>query len=351
MKKIKLLSVILCLVLAVCSNSGKAQNKIAVQHGSIATFFGTLDSALTAAVNGDYLYLPGGLWTLDNMMITKGVHIVGVGYNPDSTTATGITQINAVNTDYNYIFITTGADNGSITGVQFNNTILFGGNNSDGNTAVDNYSFTRCRFLQYAEFGWSPPSSSQNLFLSENIFDNYVYGIGISGVIASKNIFTYTLDNFTASTFNNNIFMGQSAWKITTVTNCELNNNIIMDNGGVPYFVNGSGNILSNNIYNDPDAGQLGDNTEINAIFSADPIFVNFTGYAFDFAADYHLDPASPGKNHGGDGTDVGIYGSSVPFKVGGLPYTPHIKFQSVGTSTDNQGRLTINIHVGAQGN
>ncbi len=80
-------------------------------------------------------------------------------------------------------------------------------------------------------------------------------------------------------------------------------------------------------------------------------VFVNFTGYSFDSHADYHVKNCRVAHLYGTDNTDCGVFGTSAPFKIAILPYNPHIKVQSIGTSTDAQGHLPINIHVTAQGN
>jgi len=64
---------------------------------------------------------------------------------------------------------------------------------------------------------------------------------------------------------------------------------------------------------------------------------------------DYHLKADSPGKNAGKDGTDIGIYGGSYPWKEGSLPFNPHYQKIQVAPKTDNQGNLNVNIMVKAQ--
>ena len=66
---------------------------------------------------------------------------------------------------------------------------------------------------------------------------------------------------------------------------------------------------------------------------------------------DYHLQNDCVGINSGNDGTDIGIYGTIEPFIDGGVPINPHIQFKSIGTSTNAEGDLPINIKVAAQDN
>ena len=63
-----------------------AQELIAVNHTAGGSeFFTRLDSAVVHSANGDYIYLPGtALMNIGNLVIDKGVHIIGAGIFPDS---------------------------------------------------------------------------------------------------------------------------------------------------------------------------------------------------------------------------------------------------------------------------
>ena len=54
----------------------------------------TLDSAALLAQDNDIIYLPGGVFAGQTQWFTKKVTVIGVGHNPDSTTATDRTFIN-----------------------------------------------------------------------------------------------------------------------------------------------------------------------------------------------------------------------------------------------------------------
>ena len=87
-----------------------AQELIAVNHlAGGSEFFTRLDSAVVHSANGDYIYLPGtALMNIGNLVIDKGVHIIGAGIYPDSCFATGTTFLTG------NITIVSGADNGSL---------------------------------------------------------------------------------------------------------------------------------------------------------------------------------------------------------------------------------------------
>jgi len=86
-------------------------------------------------------------------------------------------------------------------------------------------------------------------------------------------------------------------------------------------------------------------------IFLADAssIFVKQSGTTFDYNHNYALKPTAPGKNAGDDGTDVGIYGSTNPYKTSALPSNPHISFKDIPASTLPNGTIPLKIRVTAQ--
>jgi len=368
MKTITKLSVMVCAVLAACSNSGTAQNLVALQHGSTASFYTTIDAAVAAAATGDFIYIPGGVWNINNQ-IHVGVNFVGVGYNPDSSSATGTTRITG-NGWSGIIRISSGSDNGSFTGVQFLHSVLLGGDESTGNTIVNNYSFSRCRFSG-SNSGWCDNSVglflswcggalSTNLFMSENVLDTRIAGGDISNVTFVKNIFSdnggWTIDHVQSSQFWNNIFMqtNGSEYVFHHSYNNTLANNIFLDvNDYIVYpGESNTGNIFNNNIFSAPQYSIYG-STDFNSSWAQaqNTILTNITANSFVATDDYHVLSTSPAHLGGNDGTDMGVFGTTVPFKISGVPFNPHIQSQSIGTSTDSQGHLPVNIHVAAQGN
>ena len=78
-------------------------------------------------------------------------------------------------------------------------------------------------------------------------------------------------------------------------------------------------------------------------------IFVNQTGTTFNYTHDYHLQ--APTTYLGTDGTQVGIYGGTFPYKEGAVPLNPHIQLKNIAPTTDANGDLQIQIQVKAQDN
>jgi hypothetical protein len=310
-------------------NSISAQNLIAVQNGGVPAFYLQVDSAIVHAQNGDTLYIPGGAWNI-TQPIHKSLHLIGVGHNPDSTIATFSTTLNG------NVVLAKGADNGSLTGVIITGRI-------QGTTdTVASYTVSRCHIYGNIDLNqnYSNFTFVENIFQGANFnggfhdcsfFNNIILCnmnfVSINANIMFKNNFFYGFITGLYSLFENNIF--KWAYILSYVSNSTFNNNLFVENISFP-----AGTIVgANNIVNQP----------------WNSIFVNQTGYTFSYTDDYHLQPGCPGKNAGTDGTDIGIYGGSYPWKEGSVPFNPHVQYKNISGTTDQSGNLNVNIKVAAQ--
>ena len=316
------------------SISLSGQNIIAVQQGGNATFYSNIDSAITHSVNGDTIYLPGGSFSIAGA-INKSIHIVGAGSDfIDSSLATGITRLNGV-------WFDGGFDGGSIEGVSispglYNFSIIFGGYSNYN--AITNFSVSR-NYLQ----GGIKTLSSCSLF---SINQNVISGAGSNNVI-------YAADG---SISNSSIINNEILGVIVIGSNNYIGNNIFFYNGN---SINALGCTIENNIFHSQESG--GQNCIFNNNINASPysytgnIGANnfFDSWSNTFInsnnSNYNLNPSSPGKNGGTDGTDIGIYGGSFSWKDGMVPSNPHIQTKNISGVTDTNGNLHINIKVAAQ--
>lgn len=320
-----------------------AQSIITIQRGNTTIFATTLDSAIIKAQNGDYIYLPGGLIATSSSALTinKNLKIFGAGYHPDSSSATGITQITPI------VYFTTGADSSLLTGVYLNQAIGF-------LSSLSNITITRCSFTTLDQNN----SSISNIFISENIIRGNVNG-GVnsnSNIVFQKNI-VYDGVIFKNYSVLNNIFLRQNQFGsfINSSSNNVFENNVFINPAS---SFNGGGNInntFNNNLFVLDSATLYSMNTSgtnSNNIFNQNPsnIFVNLIPNAqWTSAQNFHLKPGSAGIGKGKDGTDIGVYGTSLPFKEGGIPLNPHIRSAVIAGTTNSAGKLSISINVAAQ--
>jgi len=321
----------------------EAQNLIAVQNGGNPSFYTKLDSALVHAQNGDTIYIPGGYYSCSIVNLSKQLHIIGVGHNPDSTTATVSTHITN-----GPLFIHPGAGGGSLTGVYWENSLWFYDN-------VSNYTVMRCNIYNLS---FTANTASNNVFIENvirlglncgnaqsSVFYNNVIEGGVSftgeNTVFKNNIFLLTGNYLLTgqnyfTTFENNIFLCfifHNTYNYNGTYNI-FNNNLFSDfNIAFPFIQNQSTSVGNNNIGNQP----------------LNTVFINSNGGMFYYSHDYHLQPTCPGKNAGTDGTDIGIYGGPFPWKDGSVPFNPHIQSKYIDAATDPSGNLDVNIKVSAQ--
>lgn len=324
---------------------------IILQRGSQSFAYEKISEAIYNADNGDFLYLPPGNFDVTGIQINKGIHIIGAGYHPTTTGATGQTNISG------NLVIVKGADGGSIQGLNILNSVLFGIDSSS--SEVKNYTIIRCfiagkLFLTYAE---SQPSKCSNIRITENILYNMDGGYA-SNIIVSNNIFTQnTFYNiivtfFKNAIFSNNIFLTRDNFPLNRIYNCTFKNNIIAK-GKFAYssWDGGYGNILINNLHSSTDglSTQGVVQYEGNVFLERSKMFVNAEEDDFRFPNDYHLTQDALQAITGTDGTQVGIYGGQYPFKDGAAPINPQIIEKKISSSTNPKGKLNVQIKVKAQ--
>lgn len=323
----------------------KAQSPIAVQNESGSSFYSMLDEAITNAIAGDYIYIPSGVFTI-SVPIDKQLQIFGVGHNPDSCAVTGITMVTG------NILIINGSDHGLITGIKISGNISFGAQPND--VSINYFAIERCNIGGTINLA----SRSSNILINECILRGPLIGNNTQGFQMSKCIIEplpsginlYSFDS--NAYFNNNIFLPSNGVnqdiRFASINNCYIKNNVFLSRvyDGANTCIN---NLFQNNLFLGPINIPVGTNLYRGNINGGVTIlFVNRSGFVFDYKHDYHIKTDSPAHNAGTDGTDLGIYGTGNPWKEGSLPTNPHIQSKSISTV---DGNLNVKIKVAAQNN
>jgi len=318
-----------------------AQNLISVQNGNKTSFYLQVDSAITHSQDGDTIYIPGGSWIL-NKPINKSIHLIGVGYHPDST------NTNFPTTLQGNIVLAEGSSNGSLAGIFLQGVFL----GIEGIIA-NSYTVTRCRIT----YGFTLYSSNNNISFIENVLEGQCSMITgnncptncsfYNNIICSY--FNNGVGTFLKSNFKNNIFLqAESDYGIHTQYSTLDNNIFVSSCHALSSCIN---TIVKNNLFVEtiifPTGTNVGSNNLVNQ--TQNSIFINQEGSVFDYTHDYHLKSDSPGINAGTDGTDIGIYGGIYPWKHGSIPSNPHFQSVKVAPKTDSNGNLNVNIKVTAQ--
>ncbi len=227
------------------------------------------------------------------------------------------------------------------------------------NQEVNNLSITRCSMneLRLNYNGGATETTSQSIMVMENVIRGYVYGGNAQYVFFSRNLIESRVLYFNGNTtFTNNIFFKQSTssydYVFRYVESVNFYNNVFLNSGysllGGDTFANTFNNNIFVQAFTVP-TGSTGANNIVNKPLAE--IFVNYTGGNFTYEFDFHLSETSEGIGAGTDGNDIGIYGTTVPYKEGAVPPNPHIVLQQVSPETDEDGNIQININVEAQQN
>ncbi len=341
--KINMLKSSLILFLTLFISGIYAQKRVILESGSTTTIFGGASpfvDAYNAAVDGDIIYLPGGS-LVPPSGITKSLTIYGVGHHPDYSTATEPTTITS------NISLYTGADNFKLEGVLINGGIVFYTNN-----AIDNAVISRCKFSSLS-FSGTRTTPCLNATIKECVITTAISLSNALDITITNCIIENIISNGSNANIINNLFLYDAAYNyepIENVDNSTISNNIfIKDDFGIQ--ANCDASTFEKNIFTTATVANQGNSTFIDNYLVADlsSFFVSQSGNVFDYTHDYTLSGENATTYTGTNASQVGIYGGLFPYKNNQVPSTPHISDQSIASSTDENGNLSISITVEAQ--
>lgn len=320
-----------------------------------------LKKAMNEAQDDDYIYLPGISFTIDSLTFKHRINVVGAGYYPDSSKYVGRTIL------FNCkAYLCAGAAGGSLQGVNLDSygTII--------SKHCSNFTVSKSMF-----YSTQLDDSVTNYFTTSSISYNPIYYANYNGYLYVNNcIVTGYLSNNSKYATNNCYFTVNSNNSIIGNDNTNYGGSVfanctIISANPVPY--SGNYNVYRNCIlalrqatlnstyynchlinFTTTSLSSLTSsatlinctsttNTTETFIGGACPTsFPTSNSYAFDF----HVKSSSAAALSGLDGTDKGIYGTSLPYDP--TPY-PHIYYKVIAPSTDAQGQLQINVKAKAQ--
>lgn len=301
----------------------------------------TLSNAYTAANNGDTLYLSGHTFTPPSAF-DKQLVIFGAGHYVDSTLATGKTFING------NVILSENADGFYLEGLEITGLVSF-----VANASVNNVVIKRCKINNTFNVTGNQTNPSSNLSLIGNVFMQNINLENAQAVLLSNNIIVKSFLGSKGNMINNNFIMSfiydYYGSYLFYGDNNTISNNIFIWDDTNNARVNGHGNIFQNNLYvvSTPDYGTTPTALDNYTSIPRADIFINQTGAVFDYTHDYHLQ--NPETYLGTDGTQVGIYGGTFPYKEGAVPSNPHFQIKNIAPTTDANGDLQIQIQIEAQ--
>ncbi len=200
-----------------------------------------------------------------------------------------------------------------------------------------------------------------SIIIRDNVIIEWINGNASTNIFIENNLFIAsgtTISNFNQASclITNNVFIGMplaGGGVFASVTNALISNNIFY---GIRSYDTGSsllGCVFNNNL-----SFQTTDNilppqsaTGTGNLINQDPLFtqINLPGY-LNYSDDYRLLVSSPGHNAGTDGTDIGIYGGSIPIldsPLTGMAAIPYISIFNIANSVIQQN-TNLNVHFKA---
>jgi hypothetical protein len=354
---------LLCAGSLLATSSFAQLPRIVVQGDGAPQVFTEFDAAVAAAQPDDKLYLGGGTFLYPPAMpIDKPLHFIGAGIHPDSTQVTGVTtlQQNGGNGNQSLRIVTTGSGS-TFTGIRFvsidggqNSTALAYGTDDLTDDPAD-LVFERCWFTGRFYLG----SGTANVINTTTAFDECVFlgtvdGVGRSAVftrcIIANGQNTVALTGLAGSSAADNcLVMGA----IQSLSNISVRNSYIRTNNLNNYAVYSCSNCLfqntlvTNNVVASGSPGTVV--TDCLSAVNGDAVCVAETDGFYQISDDLRMATGGPGSGFGLDGNDVGIYGTSAPYRPGAVPYNPHFRAAEIAPATNSDGQLPVNIRVAAQ--
>lgn len=303
-------------------------------EGNISTFYGTtaLREAHAAAVHGDVITLSSGSFVSTD--ITKAITLRGAGMELDTIHGTEPTVISG---DFKIGIEDSIEQRLTIEGVYSNHTVKY--------INLKNAIFLKNRFLDftYDDYDTSLLQNvtfihcrvAKQLYLNDNCSASC-----LNCIIAGPESKNYSSSNFEFQ--NCVLYLNLYYVKSSTYKNCVLCSNYSnsrVETTCMAYNCIGSnGTNLFENIPN-------ATNTYVEDIST---VYKTYTGQNLEKldSENFELTDEAKTKYLGMDGTQVGIYGGSLPFTS--VPTNPQITKCNVAAKSTADGKLSVDIEVKA---
>ncbi len=335
-----------------------AQSQFVVQNGAKTEVYSNINDAITNAVASDTLYIPGGGFNLTNAVIDKSLHWVGHGHYPAATGATMQSRITSALT------FTGNCDNSSFEGICFTSSIYFGSASDE----ATNIMMKRCRIIGPL---YLRSATTDNPNLNFNLIECVTSSIDAkngANCSVEKSMIFGTVSNFYNSQFSHssfNLFIPVNYSNRSVIrgsVSCTFSSNVFSYVGYLD--ANTVSCTFNNNLFAEVlPYNELGSNGGSANLINIGPdnVYTTITtnNYTFSYNNDYHLNTSGTGTDDdantgvsiigaASDGTNAGIYGTTIPYKENAIPYYPHINTATIATEATND-ELGVNINVQAQ--
>lgn len=347
--------ILLSLVALICATVSFAQSSLLAtlsHEGTVKTYYGAtaLKAAFAEAANGDVITLSSG--TFLAIDITKAITLRGAGMlaNPEKgtfpTVISGDFKINIAEDVTEKLTVEGIYHNHKINiakGTTLKNAMFLKSHLCDFGCEDNNYpgimkdiTFIHC-IVNGGRFNCSPGGtiSCMNCFI-QNPITNSKSVFEFKNCVIKNNI-EYGFSNFDNCSFFNSLFCTYNRAgllpKGVTCFNC-----VAIDSDRT-YWHNGY------NAYTYSGKGFFYNITNQSNTSAPESIFKTYRG-AVDDLETYELTDEAAAKYLGTDGTQVGIYGGSLPFDA--TPSNPQILKCNVASKSTADGKLSVDITIKA---
>lgn len=341
MKNLHLSTILLLLAVLFGTTVSSAQRAWRVsQLNNASADFTSLAAAITAASNGDTLYVESGSY--GNISLDKNLVIYGVGIRPAQYVDASLSSIaSSVAT----MTLFDGASGSRVSGLT---VVTLTTSKVPPGFVLSNVTFSRCEFTSSIDFmNYSTqvashlPIQLNNLFFNACLLPSPNLGNSnssfLNGVIVSNCIInnppsvaatTIGTNDNTGVIFLNNVIKGSNL----STHHAIFQNNIFTDPS---FLVSGSHNVFSNNIWV---ASSVSTGTgQTNNQFNSANLFGNTLSAIFNGSVqgnvnlnDHTLKAGSPAIGAGLNGVDCGIFGGTQPAVIPPLPSIPSVYYLDV---------------------
>lgn len=351
--KNRILSLVAALACAATSFAQMANIATLNHNGKISAFYGAdaLISAMEAADHGDIISLSSGRFNAAD--ITKAVTLRGTGMFSSTDTENPHDPTLVVNNCTISI-----AD--SVPQTLKIEGINFCGDHIDVNKSLNNAQFSKCKFHRFSIYD----ICNDLLFTSCRIIGSFsvittkgkvtatfinslLYNCGINSNSAFVHYFNFT------NCFIGGYISGGNAKLTNTYNNCvfcpsgSYSNNRINQYSSATNCVAIIPSNASTNVSDFFEKMASGNTTnkyvsEISSFFK----YYTYTDGTFNDSSNFELTKTAAATYLGTDGTQVGIYGGSLPYEE--APLLPQITKCQVASRTTADGKLSVDIEVKA---
>lgn len=307
-------------------------------EGTVSTFYGASawKNAHDAATHGDVITLSSGNFIATN--ITKAITVRGAGMGIDTayvvepTVITGDFSINIADSVPNRL---------TMEGIYSNHKINY--------LNVINPLFLKCRLNEVTYSNNSSSVLKDASFIHCRIASRLYLGTNcsascVNSVIQHPYSYSSSKSNFE---FLNCVLVFHSSPYLNSVYSSSFKNCIIRGNGSNDYIYS------SCTAYNCIGLGNTSmfkyiTNSTNKIVSDYASLFKTYTGAALDKldSENFQLTDAAKTQYLGTDGTEIGIYGGSLPFDP--TPSNPQITKCNVASKSTADGKLSVDIEVNA---